>query len=152
MRLKSSNVNGRHNVGRVDHVVLVYRNHENLKKAQQEFSTLLGIDDWDDFGEVFGRVHMVASWQSGIELIFPTKPDPAFDQHLATRGEGFFSLIFGVADLEQAMAQILKQGGTAIAHPHSPEQVYRTFEVAKEAVVGMVGGVNVTIGEFKPLT
>lgn len=152
MLLQATTVNGRHNVGRVDHVALIYRNRDNLEKAKQEFTTLLGVTDWEDMGEVYGRVHVVVSWQSGLELIFPTRPDPALDHHLATKGEGFFSLIFGVADLDEAVARVLKAGGIAHPHPDTPAQTFQTFEVAREAVLGQVGGINLTLGEFKPKT
>ena len=140
----------RENAGRIDHIVLIYRTPESQEAARQEFSALLGIDDWDDLGEVYERLRVFVSWGSGIELIRPTKPDPTFDSHLARHGDGFYCVVFGVADLEKASAWIANLGSTPSPLPRPPEAVFDTFEVAREASVGEVGGINLTLGEFKP--
>lgn len=142
----------RENVGRIDHVVMIYRTQESQEAARKQFSALLGIDDWDDMGEVYESVHVIVSWGSGLELIRPTRPGSGsnFDQHLAAHGEGFYSLVFGVADLDQAMAHVAKQGASAYALPRPPESIFDTFDVAREAIIGEVGAIHLTLGEFKP--
>lgn len=141
----------RRNVGRVDHVILLYRNRENQERARQQFTTLLGIDDWQDVGEGGEGIYILISWASGIELICPTRQVPTFERHLATHGEGFYCLVFGVASLEQAMAHIAQISGRAPrALGDPPRPVFDRFEVAREAFVGDVGGLRLMLGEFKP--
>jgi hypothetical protein len=140
----------RRNVGRIDHIILLYRNRESQDDARQKFTDLLGIDDWDEIGEGSEGIYIWISWGSGIELICPTREVPAFDKHLAAHGEGFYALVFGVASLEQAMSHIKRLTGRA---PHAlgtaPAPVYDKFEIANEAVVGVVGGMRLMLGEFK---
>jgi hypothetical protein len=140
----------RRNVGRVDHIILLYRNRENQDSARQKFTELLGIDDWDEVGEGDEGIYIWISWTSGIELVCPTREVPAFEKHLAAHGEGFYSLVFGVGDLDQAVAHIKQISGRA---PHllgpAPVKVYEKFDIAREAIVGVVGGMRLMLGEFK---
>ena len=152
MLSKQNETNGRNNVGRIDHSVLIYRNRENQEKARQQFSLLLSIDDWVDYGEMkVEGVHPVVSWKAGLELIYPIREIPIFEQHLAKHGEGFYNFVFGVADLDHAIAHLMRNGRTVHPLGRPPEGVFRVFEVAREATVGKVGDVNVTLGEFKPI-
>jgi hypothetical protein len=146
-------VNGeveRRNVGRVDHVLFLYRNRESQDEARRKLTELLGIDDWDEVGDGDEGIYIWISWASGIELICPTREVPAFEKHLAAHGEGFYCLVFGVADLHQAMVHIKAITGRA-PHPlgSAPPKVYEKFDIAREAVVGVVGGVRLMLGEFK---
>lgn len=140
----------RENVGRIDHSVFIYRNEESQKKAREHFSTILGIDDWDELVEADQGVHIFISWNSGIELICPTKPIPAYERHLDKQGEGFYAMVFGVADLDEAMVYIEKIEGCKV-QPLGPAPcgVFNKFDIVREAIIGKIGGVRVMIGEFK---
>lgn len=148
---KTRVANVRENAGRIDHIVMIYHTRESQEAARQQFSALLGIDDWEDLGEVYESVHVIVSWGSGLELLRPTRADSTFEQYLAMHGEGFYCLVFGVADLDQAMARIVAHGGAPSPFPRPPEAVFDTFEIAREAVVGEVGGIHLVLGEFKPI-
>jgi hypothetical protein len=141
----------RRNVGRIDHIILLYRNRENQEAARRTLTELLGIEDWDEVGEGDEGIYILISWASGIELICPTREVPAFAKHLATHGEGFYALVFGVADLDQAVAQVKRVSGRA-AHllGTAPDMVFDRFDVAREAIVGVVVGTRLMLGEFKP--
>ena len=140
----------RQNVGRIDHVILLYRNRENQERARQKFTALLGIDDWDEIGEGSEGVYIIISWKSGIELMCPTKEIPVFERHLEKHGEGFYSLVFGVSNMDQAMDHIKHAGGgTPYVLGAPPEGVFRKFDVVREAIVGDVGGIRLMLGEFK---
>ena len=140
----------RRNVGRIDHIILLYRNRENQESARRKFTELLGIDDWDDVGEGDEGIYILISWGSGIELICPTREVPAFDKHLAAHGEGFYSLVFGVADLDRATEHIRQiSGRSAHALGAAPARVFEKFDIAREAIVGVVGGMRLMLGEFK---
>jgi hypothetical protein len=140
----------RRNVGRIDHIILLYRNRASQDEARKKFTDLLSIDDWQEVGEGDEGIYIWISWSSGIELICPTRDVPAFQKHLDSHGEGFYAMVFGVADLEQASSHIHRISGRA-PHPlgKAPGPVFDKFNVAREAIVGMVGGMRLMVGEFE---
>lgn len=141
----------RQNVGRIDHVILLYRNRESQERARLKFSALLGIDDWDEIGEGSEGVYIFISWKSGIELMCPTREIPVFERHLEKYGEGFYGMVFGVSNLDQAMNHIKHVGGgTPYVLGAPPNGVFRKFDVVREAIVGDVGGIRLMLGEFGP--
>jgi len=144
----------RRNVGAIDHLVLAYRNVERQAEAKEQFSALLGLDDWDDLGELDeAGVRVFVSWSSGLELLAPTRAESMIEHHLAERGEGLFSLVVGVADLDTAVEQVRSAGGKAVYFPPVPAKVAARFAVAREAlVVDKVGGLTLVLGEFAPRT
>lgn len=151
MTASSEPVPARPTAGRIDHVILLYKDRASQEAARLEFTQLLRIDDWDEIGEGSEGIHILISWRSGIELICPVREVPAFQKHLATYGEGFYCLVFGVASLDEAMAHIRHLTGRmprALGEP--PQKVYEKFTVAREAIAGSVGGVRVMLGEFEP--
>jgi hypothetical protein len=100
------------NVQRIDHVVFIYHK-ENIAHAIDQFSKAFGVTDWDGpvdmpaFGIVQGQ-----SVKAGIEVLAPldASDDSIFSKHLRERGEGFFSLVFGVANLRESAERAEKQG------------------------------------------
>jgi hypothetical protein len=151
--MTSTGVNTVHrpNAGRIDHIILLYRNRENQEAARRAFTELLSIDDWDEVGEGSEGIYILISWRSGIELICPVREVAAFERHLEAHGEGFYCMVFGVTDLDAAMARIKQITGRS---PHAlgdpPAKVFEKFSVAREAIVGPIGGMRVMLGEFEP--
>jgi hypothetical protein len=151
MSASASDSGARRNVGRLDHIILLYRNRENQESARRKFSQLLGIDDWDEVGEGSEGIYILISWKSGLELICPTREVAVFERHLATHGEGFYCLVFGVASLRQAMDHIGRiTGRVPYALGPPPAKVFEKFDIASEAIVGEVAGMRLMLGEFKP--
>lgn len=140
----------RQNVGRIDHIVMAYASRENLARAREEFSQLLGVDDWEDLGDLDDvKLSIWISWKAGLELICPIGPGSFVDDHLAKHGEGFFEMVFGTADLASAMERVNRSGGRAIAlDVVPPEPAVRQYAVTREAIVGEIGKINVLLGEF----
>lgn len=138
------------NVGRIDHIVLAYRDRASQARARDEFSRLLGVDDWEDLGEIEEvKLAIWISWQAGLELICPTAPGSFADEHLARHGEGFFSMVFGVEDLPAAMKRVEEGGGNAIPLAATPPPgAIRRYAVTREAIVGEIGAIPVLLGEF----
>ncbi|MEZ4331491.1 MAG: VOC family protein [Myxococcota bacterium] len=138
------------NVGRIDHIVLAYRDRASQARARDEFSRLLGVDDWEDLGEIEEvKLAIWISWQAGLELICPTGPGSFADEHLARHGEGFFSMVFGVEDLPAAMKRVEEGGGNAVPLAATPPAgAVRRYAVTREAIVGEIGAIPVLLGEF----
>jgi hypothetical protein len=139
----------RRNAGRIDHIILIYRTRESQEQARRSFTGLLGVDDWDDLGEASEGLYILISWCSGIELVCPTRAVGTFERHLDAHGEGFYCLVFGVASLDQAVANIARLNGRAPRElPDPPAKVLERFSVAREAFVGEVSGLRLMLGEF----
>jgi len=141
----------RRNAGRIDHIILIYRTRESQEQARQSFTELLGVDDWDEIGEASEGLYIFISWRSGLELVCPTRAVGTFERHLAGHGEGFYCLVFGVASLDQAIANIARLNGRPPRElPDPPAAVMERFSVAREAFVGEVSGLRLMLGEFVP--
>jgi hypothetical protein len=141
----------RRNAGRIDHIILIYRTRESQEQARKSFSELLGLDDWDELGEASEGLYIFISWRSGLELVCPTRAVGTFERHLASHGEGFYCLVFGVESLDQAIANIARLNGRAPRElPDPPAAVMERFYVAREAFVGEVSGLRLMLGEFVP--
>ncbi|KAK6380428.1 hypothetical protein LTS17_005618 [Exophiala oligosperma] len=85
---------GPQNVQRIDHVAYVFYK-ENIPSVIETLSNAFGITDWD------GPAEMEA---------FGILQAQSFSQHLREKGEGFFALIFGVADLRRSAEAATKKG------------------------------------------
>ncbi len=74
----------------------------------------------ENFGVVPGEPEEVAEQgivatmfrvgESRIELVQPTRPDTPVGRFLAKRGEGFHHVAFEVSDLEEALAELKRNG------------------------------------------
>ncbi|KAJ9643312.1 hypothetical protein H2204_002208 [Knufia peltigerae] len=103
---------GPQNVQRIDHVAYVFYK-ENIPSVIETLSNAFGITDWDGPAEMeaFG-ILQAQSVSAGIEVLAPLDPSDGsqFSQHLREKGEGFFALIFGVADLRRSAEAATKKG------------------------------------------
>ena len=153
-------------VNHVDHVCFIYR-LENFEKAKDQFSKAFGITDWDGPQELPGfDVLQTQSLSTGMEIIAPLKEGTFFDEYLRTHGEGFYSLIFGVADVHKAAAAAQANG----IQPHLDEKgkpvlvnpmilangkpVYESWtkrvDTYLEIPLQPICGVHFYLGEIKP--
>lgn len=141
------------NVGRVDHVAFAFSSPERQDQVCKEFSDLLGIDDWDEVLAPERALRVLISWGACIELIAPTGPGSIMDDFLAEHGEGFFSLVFGVEKLEEAVAHVEALGRTTRrtgGHP-SLSQRFGTF---KQSLIEerLTGGMRLILSEHRNFT
>lgn len=149
--MKNANTD-RENVGRIDHIILIYKNKENQLNAKAQFSENLGIDDWHEVGEAEQGLSIVISWSAGIELVYPIDDNPAYQQHLEKYGEGFYALVFGVSNIDESVSKIEAiRGRKPFMLETAPKPVYEKFDIAREAVVGNMAGVKLMLGEFRKL-
>jgi len=104
----------------------------DLQSSMDRYSELLGIE----FGEqVEGHTDPAAGTQHlhfayghpGVEFIVPTE-DNEVQAFLDERGPGMYGLVFQVADLEEAVAELREKGVGPIDEvewlPYAPEAVY----------------------------
>jgi len=154
-------------VNHVSHVCFVFR-PENLTAAMQEFGKAFGITEWDGPTEIpeFG-ILLAQAVSEGVELLAPVRDDNIFAEHLKAKGEGFFAMTFGVADVRAAAekarragiemhedeqgAPFIIDGMTAVnggpAHPSWASKLRRYEEVSLKPVCGL----NFYLGQIEPL-
>jgi hypothetical protein len=142
---------GSQSVGRVDHVTFAYRTPERLEAARDELTSLLGVDDWEEIDAPDLRLRMLMSWDSGLELLCATGPGSMLEEQFERHGEGFFGLVIGVADLDDALQRFKEHGREPLfvsnaTYPH----VLARFESFRSATLGDVGGIRTVLGEYEP--
>lgn len=158
----------RQQLNRVDHVTFIYR-RDNFSSAMREFTSALGITDWDGPSELaaFGVLH-AQSVEAGIELLAPLGDEGMFADHLRAHGEGFFALIFGVPDLDTAVKQAAVSGTHPVTGDDGRPLIFdamvlldgkpayaswsRKFHLYREVLLQPVAGQNIYLGQIEPLT
>jgi hypothetical protein len=144
---------GPRNVGRIDHVVAYFWTVANLERAKLQLESALGIADFEEVPDPVGGMRFVVSWDAGIELSAPTaelSEDSPLRQRLEERGEGWHSIVFGVADLaeaeQRATAAGLSPGMTFDTSANHPK-----FERVIETPLDGLKPISVTLGLFDPV-
>lgn len=147
------NETGHRNVGRVDHVVYRYATREARDAARDDFVAKFGFGNWTDMGPIpEAGIHVLIDWDAGIELIAPID-DAASDQ---TEPPALMAVVFGVADLDVAVARAQAEGVRTVPITLSQDMKDLTaqrFAIGREALIppADIGGVPIVLGEFKPL-
>lgn len=101
-------------VNRVHHVVWCVE-PESRDRVRMLCEDALGLELQDlDLPELGIRV--LIAWEAGIEIMSPTyaegKLADAAREFLAERGEGVFSVVYNVADIDDASAKLKSLGAT----------------------------------------
>lgn len=95
-------------VEKIDHISLAVR---DLNKAREAYENVLGLELHSTYVSEEERIR-VARYRVGevwLELMEPTGTGDV-SRFLKTRGEGIFLISYKVADVEQAMAELLDKG------------------------------------------
>ena len=146
---------------RVHHVVWCVR-RESLPKLEQYWSSVLGVPLVSTYIAELG-LHLLMSWDAGVEIIAPSGEvgpfTPALEAFLDTKGEGVFSTVYEVDDLDSAVARATAHGAkvvisdviepdTLAARMHWPadRQSYRL----RQAVLEETSGTTVCLQETRP--
>jgi hypothetical protein len=141
------------NVGRIDHVAFAFSSPERQDQACQEFSQMLGLDDWDEVLAPERSLRVLMSWGGCIELVAPTGPGSILDEFLEKNGEGFFTLTFGVEKLEDACAHVERLGRSTRRTGGHPSLSQR-FDVFKQSIIEerLTGGMRLVLSEHRGFT
>ena len=156
----------RRNVGRIDHVVMVYR-IENSEQAVRTIERMLDIA-FSPPQDLPNGLRAWINFDAGLEVVSPlgTSTELGLDgpaaalvdsliDHLERRGEGLFSIVFGVRDMDSALNRLrdlsitpgqsvkLEETGT----PSSSSSLYEKFE---EVELGWIDGVYWWLSEIVP--
>lgn len=101
----------RQNRGRIDHIAFIAR-PENFTAMAERIATVLDLDFDGPYDNVELGLRVIIDWHAGIELLTPCDPELATIQtaYLDKYGEGFYRLVFGVADLDSALKRVTDNG------------------------------------------
>jgi hypothetical protein len=144
--------------GRVNRIILAYWPN-NFEAAIERFRSVLGLHDLEGpFDPPGDGVRAMISFERGIEFITPcgTGPfRPILENHLSTRGEGLFTLVWGVGDLtaaetRAAAAGFPRQGGRIDCFQANPAWKLHYARLL-EAPLPPVAAVNIILIEAKHL-
>jgi Glyoxalase/Bleomycin resistance protein/Dioxygenase superfamily len=138
-------------VPRVNHVSFVYATPEHQEAARDEFTSLLGISDWDEVLAPDRGIRVFMSWDSGLELMCATRPGSILEEYLERHGEGFYSLVMAVRDMDESLRR-LKEHGRDPVYVRSPTygHVLERFDSFRSALLGDVAGIRLVLGEYRP--
>jgi len=133
-------------------VVLIYH-PENFLSAVDAYRDALGITDFEGPYQIHQMgFRAVVSWDAGIEIISPLSQG-GFSEYLRdilkSKGEGIFSVVYQVKDLESAEQQAATHGyprmGDYIDGLKVREEWCERFTMLKEASLSPIAGVAVTL-------
>ncbi len=96
-------------INHIDHVgIIVYP--ENVDKYVNLLSELLDITFDEPIVNHDAGVIAVLSWGSGFEIMAPMRPEGRYWEKLQKFGEGTCTIIFGVKDIDAAIARAKSKG------------------------------------------
>jgi hypothetical protein len=164
------------NVGRVDHVVFFYSSFERMVDTREKMTAVLGLDpeDWQEPVTLDPPFHIVTqvNWPAGLEVICPAEgheQDWFGAPLVAEKGEGIGMLVFGVADIDDAMERAARAGLPVVQtlqdsrRPDGPDQIQAgapfflgsgvesNLALIREAVLTPFNGTGLAIGQIEPL-
>jgi hypothetical protein len=144
----------RQSVNRLDHIAILVK-LENLEKYKQLLTDTLGVV-WDEPApnESAGVVAL-PSWDSGLELIAPLRESGTIWERIQRWGEGTVSIVFGVPDIDKAVAHANANGGEFLFNLvlDGTEPWLKRFKTFKEAKVKIFPdhfASTVTLGQIEP--
>lgn len=147
----------------VNHVCLIYY-PENVERAVAALERFLGVP----FPEIRAKASGFRVWMNldaGLEILAPVgragdvgavgavaeRIDSLY-QHLDTRGEGQWAVVFGVADLDEAVERAADAGAVPGARwEGAPADVSPLYERFEEQEIGEFHGVNWLFGHIVPM-
>jgi hypothetical protein len=129
------------NVNHLDHVLWLCR-LENIEHYVGKLSALTGRSFHGPVDRADLGARVFISWEGGLEIIAPLDMDTPFTAQCRARlgqnGEGLWTVVFGVPDIQEARARAERLGyqtSDLIENPEDAPWQHQT-KVMKESVVG----------------
>jgi predicted enzyme related to lactoylglutathione lyase len=141
-------------INRLDHLAILVK-YENIEKYKKHFSDVLGIV-WDEaISNDSAGVIAVPSWDSGLELIAPMRPEGRYWERIQKFGEGTVTIVFGVPDLDAAIKRAGENGAplrfNIVMTGDEPWlSRFKTFREAKIDMFPEEFAATVTLSQIEP--
>ncbi|KAK6378798.1 hypothetical protein LTS17_006501 [Exophiala oligosperma] len=141
-------------INHVSHVCFIVRK-ENLQLFKDQLTRAFNVTDWDGPLEVTPMgLLQTGSISTGLEIIAPLDDqdeDNVFTQHIQAKGEGLFSVIYGVKDVELAAKEAQERGTELMNGPDVHAAWNERLKVYREIALKPMFGINFWLGQIEPL-
>jgi hypothetical protein len=98
-------------IQRVDHVAILVK-EENARFYASRLSAILGIRFEEPLVNDEYGVLIIVSWDAGLEIIAPIREQGGYWDRLQRYGEGSAAIVFGVANMDEAIERAGANGAT----------------------------------------
>jgi 4-hydroxyphenylpyruvate dioxygenase-like putative hemolysin len=143
-------------IQRVDHVAIIVK-EENARCYAGRLSAVLGIRFEEPLINDEHGVLIIISWDAGLEIIAPTRQQGAYWERLQRYGEGSAAIVFGVANMDEAIERARANGATVPfeARLNGTEPWLARFSSFREARLSELGenlSCSFTLSEIVPIS
>jgi hypothetical protein len=141
------------NIGRIDHVVITV-SPKNFQPCIEKLTRMLGLKFQGPIYRKAENTQAAVDWDSGMEVLAPITEEGMLWEQLKVRGEGYMSVVFGVANLDKAREQAAAAGVQPLFDVglNGDEPWFDRFDVVKETLLEPVFGATIVLGEIIPKT
>jgi predicted enzyme related to lactoylglutathione lyase len=137
---------------------------DSMDRARAYWEQAIGLDRMEDLDLTDLGIRVLVSWEGGVEIMCPTNEEGsmaiAVRQFLDERGEGVYSVVYNVADIEMTRAKIVADGGQLVFEEVIPAEavddralasdpVKERFSI-KQALYEDICGMRVCLQEITP--
>jgi predicted enzyme related to lactoylglutathione lyase len=137
---------------------------ENMDKARAYWEDAIGLDRMEDLDLTDLGIRVLVSWEGGVEIMCPTNEEGsmavAVRRFLAERGEGVYSVVYNVTDIDATRAKIVAGGGQLVFEELIPAEAVDDRQLAsdpvkerfsiKQALYEDICGMRVCLQEITP--
>ena len=137
---------------------------ENMDRARAYWEDAIGLDPMEDLDLTDLGIRVLVSWEGGVEIMCQTSQEGsmavAVRQFLAERGEGVYSVVYNVTDIDATRAKIVADGGQLVFEELIPAEAVDDRQLAsdpvkerfsiKQALYEDICGMRVCLQEITP--
>jgi predicted enzyme related to lactoylglutathione lyase len=143
-------------IQRVDHVAIIVK-EENARFYAGRLGAILGIRFEEPVINDEHGVLIIISWDAGLEIIAPTRQQGGYWDRIQRYGEGSAAIVFGVADMDEAIERARANGATVPyeARLNGSEPWLARFSSFREARLSELGenlSCSFTLSEIVPIS
>src|ERR1700730_8769853 len=109
---------------------------EHLDRARPYWEDAIGLDRMEDLDLADLGIRVLVSWDGGVEIMCPTNEEGsmavAARKFLDERGEGVYSVVYNVSDIDATRAKIVADGGQLVFEELIPAEAVDDRSLASD--------------------